>query len=206
MALSTHLPQDRVAEHDRRPTIIVCNWSQEDPAWDLVEDLSGVPWQPDTAHTELVEPTGDIASLSEQLAERLLNHDVRALLLIGRTRHEGPARVQLRAEIPQENGRRISTDTPGVVRSTGPAGDIIDAVTKAHVSIVASSEHEPDAGSELLYDLLTRMEATLETPAVTMLRFPSSMTESNVAQAVKAAVTVMTQNLTPLPRFGSGRA
>ena len=204
MALSTQTPP--AADHDRRPTILVCNWSNTEPAWDLVEDLSGVPWQPECARTELVERSGDIPTLAAQLADRLINHDVRALLLIGRTKHEGPARLQLRAEIPQENGKRISPDAPGVVRSTGPAGDILDAVAKAHVSIVASSEHEPDEGSELLYDLLTRMEATMETPAVTLLRFPASMTEASIAQAVKASVVVMTQNLTPLPRFGSGRA
>ena len=206
MALSTQFPQDRESDHDRRPSILICNWSVTDPVWDLVEDLSGVPWQPDAARTELVEPTGDIADLSRQLADRLINHDVRAVLLIGRTRHEGAARVQLRAEIPHENGKRISDVAPGVVRSTGPAGDIIEAVAKAHVSIIASSEHEPDEGSELLYDLLTRMEDTMETPAITLLRFPVSMTETAIAQTVKAAVVVMTQNLTPLPRFGSNRA
>lgn len=206
MALSTHLPQDRDPGHDRRPTILVCNWSKQNPAWDLVEDLSGIPWQPETARTELVEPSDDMGTLAEQLAGRLLSHDVRALLLIGRTRHEGPARIQLRAEIPQANGKRISTDTPGVVRATGPTGDILDAVAKARVSIVASSEHEPDEGSALLYDLLTRMEETLETPAISLVRFPASMPEASIAQAVKATVVVMTQNLTPLPRVGSARA
>lgn len=201
MALSTQTGQD-----DRRPTILICNWSPTNPAWDLVEDLSGVPWQPEGVQTELVEGADDIITLSQGLADRLLNRDARAVLLIGHTRHEGPARLQLRAEIPHENGKRISPDGPGVVRSTGPAADIIEAVAKAHVSIVASSEHEPDPGSDLLYDLLNRLGDSLETPPVTLLRFPASMTETSIAQAVKCAVVVMTQNLTPLPRFGSSRA
>lgn len=200
MALSTQSSHD-----DRRPTILICNWSTTHPAWDLVEDLSGVPWQPEGVLTELIEGKSDIPLLSQNLADRLLSRDAQAVLLIGRTRHEGPARLQLRAEIPHENGKRISPDGPGVVRSTGPAADIIEAVTKAHVAIVASSEHEPDEGSELLYGLLNRIGDSLETPPVALLRFPASMPEASIAQAVKCAVVVMTQNLTPLSRFGSGR-
>lgn len=201
MALSTQSAHD-----DRRPTILICNWSSTNPAWDLVEDLSGVPWQPEGVQTELVEGDSNIDSLAESLAERLLSRDARAVLLIGHTRHEGAARLQLRAEIPHQNGIRISADGPGVVRSTGPAADILDAVAKAHVSIVASSEHEPDEGSELLYGLLNRIGESLETPPVALLRFPASMTEASIAQAVKSAVIVMTQNFTQAPRFGAGRA
>lgn len=204
MALSTHTPSENEAA-DRRPCIMVCNWSQTDPVWDLVEDLSGVPWQPDGVRTELVEPHDDIDGLAADLARRLLDQEARALLLIGRTRHDGAARLQLRTEIPQRDGERISHDAPGIARTTAPAGQIIEAITKNHISIVASSDNEDDEGSRLLYKVLTRLNITTETPSVALLRFPPSMPEAMVAQAVKSATVVMTQHLTPLPRLSPTR-
>lgn len=191
---------------DRRPCLLVCNWSLEDPAWDLIEDLSGVPWQAEGVRTVLVEPQEDIRQLAAELADKLIQHEARALLLIGRTRHEtGPARLQLRTEVPQNNGQRLTENGPGVVRSTAPAAQIIEAVSKVRVSIVASSENEPDEGSRLLYEILIHLEDLMETPPVALLRFPHSMPEPIVALTVKSTATAMTQNLTPLPRFASAR-
>lgn len=205
MAISTHISDERSQDQDRRPLLLVCNWSATDPVWDMVEDLSGVPWQPEGIRTELVEPAADITALAENLADQLDHQDARALLLIGRTQHEGPARLQLRAEIPQKNGQRLSQDGPGVVRATAPAGQILEAVTKARVSIVASSENEADDGSRLLYEILTRLDERLETPAVALIRFPKSMPETAIAHTIKSAVHVMTQHLSHAPRFNAAR-
>ncbi|WP_312136839.1 hypothetical protein [Brevundimonas sp.] len=201
MAISTHISDERSQDQDRRPLLLVCNWSATDPVWDMVEDLSGVPWQPEGIRTELVEPSTDISAQAQYLADQLDQQGARALLLIGRTRHEGPARVQLRAEIPQENGQRLSHDGPGVVRSTAPAGQIIEAATKARVSIIASSENEADDGSRLLYEILSRLDERLETPSVALIRFPHSMPEAAIAHTVKSAIIVMTQHLSNAPRY-----
>lgn len=205
MALSTYLSDERSQDQDRRPLLLVCNWSAAHPVWDMVEDLSGVPWEPEGVRTELVDGNDDIPVQAEILASQLNSQEARALLLIGRTRHDGPARVQLRAEIPQLDGQRQSHDGPGVARSTAPAGQIIEAATKAHISIVASSENEADEGSRLLYEVLVRLDERSETPAVALIRFPHMMSEAAIAQTIKSAVIVMTQNLAPLPRFNAGR-
>ncbi|WP_297799731.1 hypothetical protein [uncultured Brevundimonas sp.] len=203
MALTTPHHQELTGGDDRRPCILICNWSATQPVWDLVEDLSGVPWEPQGVRTELVDPGQSPAELAISLAERLGRPDVRRLLLVGRTKHDGPVRLQLRAEIPLHDGQRLSHDGPGIVRSTAPTADILEALAKAHVPAVATSENEADAGSELLYDVLSRLDGSLETPAVAMMRFPYLMTEGMIAQAVKSAATVMTQHLTPLPRFAA---
>ena len=206
MALSTHTPDDRSQDQDRRPCLLVCNWSADEPVWDLIEDLSGIPWQAEGTRTELVPPSVDMVSLANDLAHKLLDQDARALLLIGRTRHEGAARIQLRAEIPNDNGQRLSQDGPGVVRSTAPAAQISEALTKARIPVIASSDNEIDDGSRLLYEVLTRLDDRLETtPAIALLRFPEAMPETTIAQAVKGAANVMTQHLAPLPRFAPAR-
>ena len=171
--------------------------------WDLVEDLSGVPWNPTHARTELVEGHGDIQALANALVGKLLNHEARALLLLGRTKHDGPARLQIRAEVPKVEGRRSDHESPGVVRATAPTADILAAVKSAKVPMIASSDAEDDAGSRLLYAVMTSLENIFETPAVGLMRFPSSMGEQSVSHAVKAAATVMTQHLAPQTRFTS---
>jgi hypothetical protein len=187
-------------EDSRRPCIIICNWDGGEPVWDLVEDLSGVPWAPDNARTELIEGVTDAEALAHSLVERLISHEARALLLIGRTRYDGPARLQIRAEIPKTDGHRLNEDGPGVVRATAPAAAILEAATKAKVALVASSNAEDDAGSALLYRVMTALEDHLETPAVAMIRFPSGMPEPQVAATIKAAASVMTQHFTPVQR------
>jgi len=162
----------------------------------LVEDLTGVPWAPDNARTELIEGVTDAENLARDLVSRLISHEARALLLIGRTRYEGPARLQIRAELPKTDGHRLSEDGPGVVRATAPAAAILEAAANAKVALVASSEAEDDAGSALLYRIMTALEDHLETPAIAMIRFPFGMAEPQVAATIKAAATVLTQHFT----------
>ena len=183
-------------EDSRRPCIIICNWDGGEPVWDLVEDLTGVPWAPDNARTELIEGVTDAENLARDLVSRLISHEARALLLIGRTRYEGPARLQIRAELPKTDGHRLSEDGPGVVRATAPAAAILEAAANAKVALVASSEAEDDAGSALLYRIMTALEDHLETPAIAMIRFPFGMAEPQVAATIKAAATVLTQHFT----------
>jgi len=192
---------DRFEDQSRLPCILVCNWSTGQMVWDLVEDLSGVLWNPANARTELVEGQQDTKALTELLVGKILDHEARAILLLGRTRHEGPARLQLRAEVPKIDGQRRDHQSPGVVRATAPTADILSAVKAAHVSLVASSDAEDDAGSHLLYSVMTALASTPEMPAVALLRFPASMGEVPVSHAVKATITVMTQHLAPHSRF-----
>lgn len=184
---------------DRRPAILICSWDAAEPLWDLVEDLSGDPWNPPGARSVLV-PGDDAEPLIEHLADRLRTPDARALLLLGRTRHDGPLRLQIRAENRQgERGQRLVSQGPGVVRATAPATDILQALAAAGTPAVAASEAEEDAGSVILYRILAGL-ADGDAPAIGLLRFPAGASELSVRQAVKAAATAMTQHLTPLPR------
>lgn len=194
-------------EIDRRPCIMVCNWAGDGPVWDMVEDLTGVPWQPENARSELVTVGTDMAEMAGLLAERLSSQQARALLLIGRTGHEGPALLQMRAVVPTRDGQRMDEASPGVVRATAPIPDIIQAITAARVPVMTTSRSEDDAGSELLYRVMTSLDDLHETPSVALLRFPHSMSEACIAPAVKAAATAMTQHMAPAPRFtAAGRS
>jgi len=183
--------------NDRSPCIIVCNWAGDELVWDLVEDLSGIPWNPDNARTELIVGGANTEALAAELVQKLVSQQARALLLIGRTRYDGPARLQIRAEIPKTEGARFSENGPGVVRPTAPTSDILEAAAKAKVALVASSQTEEDDGSALLYLVMAALEDHLETPAVAMIRFPHAMPESSIATTVKTAATVMTQHMAP---------
>lgn len=187
-------------EGDRRPCILICNWDPANPAWDLVEDLSGVPWHPDQARSELVAGNTDVVALASDLVSRLQHREARALLLLGPTRYDGPIRLQIRAEIPKDDGERLDNESPGVVRATAPCADIIHAVSGTKVAIIPTSEAEDDAGSKLLYHIMTGLGDDAETLAVALMRFPRSASEASVSAAIKAAATVMTQHLAPLPR------
>lgn len=192
---------DRFEDQFRLPCILICNWSSGEMVWDLVEDLSGVTWNPANARTELIEGHSDTKELTDLLVGKLLNHEARAILLLGRTRHDGPARLQIRAEVPKIDGQRSDHESPGVVRATAPTADILSAVKDAKVALIASSDAEDDIGSRLLYSVMMALANTAEMPAVALLRFPASMGEVPVSQVVKATVTVMTQHLAPQTRF-----
>lgn len=187
------------AVSDRRPAILICSWDAADPVWDLVEDLTGEPWNPPGARSVLVH--GDETErLVQDLGDRLHSRKARALLLLGRTRHEGPIRLQIRAENRDgERGERLDPQGPGVVRATAPAADILQALADAKAPAVAASEAEDDPGSIILYRVLNAL-ADEETPAVGLLRIPDGTPEQAIRQAVKAAAVAMTQHLTPQPR------
>lgn len=190
-------------DNARLPCILICNWAEGPMVWDLVEDLSGVPWNPAHARTELVEGNSDVQALADHLVAKLLNHEARVLLLLGRTRNDGAVRLQIRAEVPKIEGQRSDHISPGVVRATAPTADILAAIKAAKVPVIASSEAEDDAGSHLLYAVMTALENSAETVAVGLMRFPVSMGEQAVSHAVKAAATVMTQHMAPQTRFTS---
>lgn len=186
---------------DRRPVISICAWSPSYRAWDPVEDLSGEPWSPPGART-LATPGNDSAeALADALTALLSRGECSALLLVGRTVHAGPVRVQMRAENRRlgEPGRLHETG-PSIARVTAPVADILRDLTAAGVSAVAASEAEDDAGSYILYRVLADLPDSLESPSIGLLRLPDGASESTVRTAVKTAASAMARRLAPLPR------
>lgn len=186
---------------DRRPVISICAWSPSYRAWDPVEDLSGEPWNPPGART-LATP-GDVSAeaLAETLTGLLSRGECSALLLVGRTVHAGPVRVQMRAENRRlgEPGRLDST-APSIARVTAPVADILRELTEARISAIADSDAEEDAGSYILYRILADLPDSLESPSIGLLRIPDGESENTVRTAVKTAASAMARRLAPLPR------
>ena len=185
---------------DARPGLVICAWDPGERGWDPIEDLSGAPWNPPGARTDPVA-AGDPEALATVLAARLEEPTQRALLLVGRTRRGNDFRVQLRAENRTRDGvQRLDGVGPGVVRATAPAAEIVQALREAGLPARVSSEAEEDAGSYLLYRVLSAVADHEATPAVGLLRAPLAAPDAAVQRAVKAAAVAIARHLSPALR------
>lgn len=186
---------------DRRPAISICAWSPSYRAWDPVEDLSGEPWNPPGARTLATPGDASAETLADTLTNLLSGGECSALLLVGRTVHAGPVRIQMRAENrrPGEPGRLDST-SPSIARVTAPVADMLRDLTTAGVPAIAASDAEDDAGSYILFRVLADLPDNLESPSIGLLRIPDGTSETIVRTAVKTAASAMARRLAPLPR------
>lgn len=185
---------------DHRPAIVICAWDATETGWDPIEDLSGVPWSPAGARTVPVAG-GEPDALAGTLTAHLEDQRCRALLLVGRTRRSSDFRLQIRAENRSLDGvHRLTRVGPAIARATAPAADIVRALNEAGLAVDTSSDAEDDAGSYLLYRVLSALPEGLDTPAVGLLRAPEGRSAADVQKAVKAAAEAMARQLAPLPR------
>jgi len=192
-------PKDEAAP-DYRPALVICAYDVDEAGWDPVEDLSGEPWSPSGART-LAVAGGEPEALAAVLSAHLDDRRCRGLLLVGRTRRSDVFRLQIRAENRAlDGGRRLDTIGPGMARATAPAADIVRALNEAGLAADASSDSEDDAGSYLLYRVLSGLSDGPDTPAIGLLRAPEHECDAAVQRAVKAAAQAMARHLPPLPR------
>ena len=191
-------PTDESAP-DFRPALVICAWEVDEAGWDPVEDLSGAPWNPIGART-LAVAASEPEALASILSAHLDDRSCRGLLLVGRTRRSDAFRLQLRAENRSLDGSRLDLVGPGMARATAPVADIVRALNEAGLAADASSDSEEDAGSYLLYRVLSGLPDGPDTPAIGLLRAPEHETDAAVQRAVKAAAQAMAHHLPPLPR------
>lgn len=189
------------ATPDYRPAIVICAYEAGESGWDPVEDLSGEPWNPPGARTVAVA-ANDPEVLAATLSDHLGDPQCRALLLVGRTRAGGDDfRVQVRAVNRSLDGTgRLDEVGPGVARATAPVADMVRALTESGLAAEVSSEAEDDAGSYLLYRVLSSLPEGADTPAIGLLRAPEDAVDAVVQKAVKTAAQAMARHLSPLPR------
>ena len=192
-------PKDEAAP-DFRPALVICAYDVDDAGWDPVEDLCGDPWNPIGART-LAVAAGEPEALATVLSAHLDDRRCRGMLLVGRTRRSNAFRLQIRAENRSlDGGRRLDLVGPGTARATAPVADIVRALREAGLAADASSDSEEDAGSYLLYRLLSGLADGPDTPAIGLLRAPEHESGAAVQRAVKAAAQAMAHHLSPLPR------
>ena len=192
------LPAEK--QQDRRPAIVICAYDIGDVAWDPVEDLSGLPWNPNGARTIAIA-AGAPEQLAQTLSLCLREPDCRAILLVGRTHKSGSFRVQMRAENRALiGGEKLSHTGPAMARATAPVAEMVRALTAAGLHADASSEGEEDVGSFLLYSILTSLPDDADVPAIGLLRAPLDVADEMVQKGVKAAAAAMARTLAPLPR------
>lgn len=185
---------------DARPAILICAWEMDDSSVDLVEDLAGQTWNPAGARTIAV-PATDPDKLALILSDHLSDQRCRALLLVGRTRRSEGFRMQMRAERRASDGSQKTEDVgPSVARATAPVSEIVRALNDEGLSADASSDAEEDAGSYLLYRVLSSLAEGVDTPAVGLLRAPQHESDAVVRKAVRTAAQAIARHMSPLPR------
>lgn len=192
-------PLDEAAP-DFRPALVICAYDVEEAGWDPVDGLSGEPWSPVGARTLVVAAT-EPEALANILSAHLDDRGCRGLLLVGRTRRSDAFRLQIRAENRSLNGgRRLDGVGPGMARATAPVANIVRALNDAGIAADASSDSEDDAGSYLLYRVLSSLPDGPDTPAIGLLRAPEHESDAAVKKAVKTVAQAMALHLSPLPR------
>ncbi|AQR61602.1 hypothetical protein BZG35_08015 [Brevundimonas sp. LM2] len=185
---------------DRRPEMLVCIYENGDPSWDAMNAATTEGWAPPAARTRLIGPD-DPAVLAGLVTDELNSADCRAVLLVGRTRRSEGFRIQMRAENRALAGQaKLSSTGPAMARATAPVAEIVRALNDAGLSTGATSESEDDAGSYLLYRVLTALPDAADAPAVGLLRMPLTAHPDAVHTALRAAASAMARHLSPLPR------
>lgn len=188
---------------DRRPSIVICTYDPEDCTWDAVEDLSGAIWNPAGARTIAVGSDAPVR-LAERLSEHLRASDCRAVLLVGRTNSSDGFLVQMRAPNRTLDGSgRLTLTGPAIARTTAPVAEMVRAIKDAGLPANASSLEEEDAGSFLLYSILTSLPDDADAPAIGLLRVPAGTGHDTLDRGVKAAAAAIARHLSPLPRSRS---
>lgn len=185
---------------DRRPGLVICAYDPYEQDWDPVEDLSGAPWNPAGARTIAV-PGADPEALAETLRGRLADPDCRGLLLLGRTHRTDGFQLQMRAENRVlGGGGKLSVTGPATARVTAPVAEIIRDLHEAGLDASARSDGEDDAGSYLLYTLLSSLPDGVDAPAVGLLRASAHMPAAELNKGVRIAAGAVARHLAPLPR------
>lgn len=193
--LSQGFMLDTAAEEkpDRRPAMLVCVYEDADPIWPLE---AGTP----NARIVSVGPD-DPAVLAGVITGELDDEACRAVLLVGRTKKADRFRIQMRAENRAlSGGKKLSLTGPAVARATAPVSEMVRALSDAGFAADATSESEDDAGSYLLYRVLTALPDNADAVAVGLLRTPSGLAPEAARRGVEAAAAAMARHLSPLPR------
>jgi hypothetical protein len=185
---------------DRRPLLAMCACQPEAVGWDMVEDLSGRLWSPQGARTCVIE-SGESALVARRLERQAADPACRGILLTART-EASVFQLQMRAEnrALDDPRRRHDRLGPGVLRATAPVGEILKAMREAQLATEALSTGPGDLGDHLFYRALNAAPEGPDWPAVTLLRAPAHVSESEMRKAIKIVLEVMAQRLAPLPR------
>lgn len=192
---------DTLAEEkpDRRPAMLVCVYDVADGLWPMtgLEDGATGPIAARVVPLGPDEP----AALATRITGALADTDCRAILLVGRTRKADRFRIQMRAENRVLGGGRKLSDTgPALARATAPIAEMVRALGDAGFAADATSDSEDDAGSYLLYRLLTALPDNADAVAVGLLRAPDGLDAHDARRGVETAAMAMARHLTPLPR------
>lgn len=186
---------------DRRPAILVCVYEADDPARLLLDETGEPPWTLSGARTVSAGPD-DPAVLADLINGKLARADCHAVLLVGRTRRSDGFRIQMRAENRSLSGgaKKWSDTGPALARATAPVSEIVRCLMDAGLSAVATSDSEDDAGSYLLYRVLTALPDDADAPAVALVRAPLALDVDEVRQGIEIAAGAIVRHLSLLPR------
>jgi pyrrolidone-carboxylate peptidase len=97
-------------------------------------------------------------------------------------------------------GAKWSDTGPAFARATAPVSEMVQALTEAGLMAAATSDSEEDAGSYLLYRILTALPDDADAPAVALLRVPVALAAAEVRRSVAVATEAIARHLPLMPR------
>ena len=187
---------DTAAEEkaDRRPAMLICVYEDADPVWPL--EAAGTA----SASIRSLGPN-DPDTLAGLISSELGDEACRAVLLVGRARKSDRFHIQLRAENRSlSGGHKLAVTGPAVARATAPASEMVRALGEAGFPAEATSDSEDDAGSYLLYRVLTALPDNADAVSVGLLRTPAGLEPDAARRGVEAAAMAIARHLSLLPR------
>lgn len=179
---------------DRRPFIALVPWDSGFRAWDSFDRATGETWHPKGAR--LLTLSGTTPDLAQTLTQELIDHDLSAVLLVGRSTASGTIHIQTRAENRIAGSHdRDNALAPGVVRTTLSTSEILRDLADKGLSARAISEAENDAGSHLLFRILSQLPDHLGAAPVGLMRLPRDMGPEQVNLAIRSLASSVARHL-----------
>jgi pyrrolidone-carboxylate peptidase len=178
----------------------------DNPAARVVERLSAQGWSPSGAALRGRTLPVSWTEAPRDAIEAAQAFGADAVLLLAASTNSQEFRVEMRAQNragrrrPDADGKlwrdeRILPTGPGVVRTTAPVAEMVQAIKAAGYGVRASSEAGDYVGNFTLYRLLAEFGADPEARPVGCLCMPAHVDLAVAEHAVKAAVEAFAASL-----------
>lgn len=194
------LDRPQTGQTVRHPTLAICGYDSSDLT--LLSGLEIFERETQTGYGRaMVLPPQTCTSLIEHLRGSDLTADVRAILLVGRTRNTDHIHLQMRAEnaAPRSQGKLVHNG-PAMARSTAPITAIVEALKAEGFEATATSHEDNDQGSALLYSSLTALEDRPDALPIGLMRVPENLDSEGVARSVRIASDAIGRTVSPVAR------
>jgi pyrrolidone-carboxylate peptidase len=205
------MPESLTAPARETPRLLLAGFgpyaqAPDNPAGRVVEQLAAEGWTPPDAIVRGQVIPVSWASAPKAAIEAARAIDAHAVLLLATSTQASDFRIEMRAQNRAAKRRadalgerwkedRILPTGPGVVRTTAPVAEMVQAVKAAGFAVHASSESGDYLGNFVLYRLLAEFGAEGQARPVGCFTIPVRTEIDTAVRAAKAAVQAFASSL-----------